>query len=264
MRRRLPIIVFAIAALTLLFSGRTQAQQSANNSPKGNESAIKPCIVVFGAVRSPARIAVRRRIRLVELLAIAGGVTERAGGTIQLTHTDAGCFQGEAKERVTTSAGPDSARIVGLNLADLLRGDEKANPYIDAGDVVIVTGLDPVYIAGNVVNPQAIYPKSPVTLLQAIRLAGGVTTKMKIDKVVIYRFRPNHDRAERISLDPNEIRNHRSQDPILEPYDIVDVGGSGQLVPGNRYRYPIFDSRPLIPLRYRFHQSMRNAQSVQA
>src|SRR6266850_4445648 len=44
--------------------------------------------VVFGAVRSAARIQMNRRVRLHELLASAGGITLGASGTIQIIHTE--------------------------------------------------------------------------------------------------------------------------------------------------------------------------------
>src|SRR6185436_9965885 len=43
---------------------------------------------VFGAVRQPTRIEMKRRVRLNELMAVSGGFTERAAGTIQILHTE--------------------------------------------------------------------------------------------------------------------------------------------------------------------------------
>lgn len=249
MRKRLSLVVLVIAGIGLSVTASIRAQQTATNNSQADDANAKPCVAVYGAVRSPARIEIRRRVRLTEILAIAGGVTERAGGTVQLVHSGMECFQVGAKEQATKSAPNDSFKIVVLSLADLPRGDEKANPYIEAGDVVIVTESDPIYVTGNVISPQAIYPKDPVTLTRAIAMAGGAVTRPKTDKAVIYRRRPNEDWAEHITVDLREIRKHRSHDPILQPYDIVDVGGVRHLVPMNRY--PTFDSRPLIPRGYR-------------
>ncbi len=43
---------------------------------------------MFGAVRSPQRVQMQRKARLLELLAFSGGVTEQAGGDIQIFHTE--------------------------------------------------------------------------------------------------------------------------------------------------------------------------------
>jgi protein involved in polysaccharide export with SLBB domain len=247
MRKRLSLIGFVIA-VGLSVTVSIRAQQPANNSSQAGNSNAKPCIVIYGAVRSPARFELRRRVRLAELLARSGGVTERVGKTIQIIHSGSDCYRG-SEGQTTNSPTPDSAKFAVLNLADFVRGDEKANPYIEAGDVVIVTESDPIYVTGSVVNPRPIFSKGPLTLLQAIKLAGGLRADAKKGKVLIYRRRPNGDLAEEIALDRNEIGTHRTRDFILQPGDTVVVGGVGEFLPTNRY--PTFDSRPLIPRGYK-------------
>src|SRR4026208_1141519 len=43
---------------------------------------------VFGAVRQASRVEMKRKVRLNELMAVSGGFTERASGTIQILHTE--------------------------------------------------------------------------------------------------------------------------------------------------------------------------------
>src|SRR5712692_10685411 len=47
----------------------------------------RPPATVIGAVHSPMLVTMMRRVRLHELLARTGGVTERASGTVQVIHT---------------------------------------------------------------------------------------------------------------------------------------------------------------------------------
>ena len=256
MKSRLPLIMLVIAGIGLSNAASIRAQQNATNKSQADDSSAKPCIVVYGAVRSPARFELRRPVRLAEALTMSGGVTERAGETVQLIHSRMECFQVGAGEKVlgtahgTKSESNDSFRIVVVNLADLIRGDEKANPYLEAGDIVIVTELDPIYVTGSVVNPRPIYSREPLTFRQAIKIAGGLRSDAKKGKVLIYRRRPNGDLAEEIALDLNDIVRHRTKDFILQPGDTVVVGGVGvdPFLPMNRY--PTFDSRPLIPRGY--------------
>ncbi len=243
MKKRLSLIGFVIA-FGLSVTVSIQAQQPANNSSQAGNSNAKPCIVIYGAVRSPARFELRRRVRLAELLALSGGVTERAGQTIQIIHSGSECYRG-AEKQATKSLTSDSEKFVVLNLADFVRRDEKANPYIEPGDVVIVTELDPIYVTGSVVHPRPIYSREPLTFRQAMKIAGGLRSDAKKGKVLIYRRRPNGDLAEEIALDLNDIVRPRTKDFILQPGDTVVVGGVSQLLPMNRY--PTFDSRPLIP-----------------
>lgn len=52
------------------------------------ERRSRPPAVIFGAVRAPTRVQMMRRVRLHELLALAGGITGGASGTIQIMHTE--------------------------------------------------------------------------------------------------------------------------------------------------------------------------------
>jgi protein involved in polysaccharide export with SLBB domain len=52
------------------------------------ERRSRPPAVIFGAVRAPTRVQMLRRVRLHELLALAGGITGGASGTIQIMHTE--------------------------------------------------------------------------------------------------------------------------------------------------------------------------------
>src|SRR5712691_9133004 len=49
----------------------------------------RPPATVIGAVHSPMLVTMMRRVRLHELLARAGGFTERFSGTVQIVHTQA-------------------------------------------------------------------------------------------------------------------------------------------------------------------------------
>src|SRR5438105_794295 len=52
------------------------------------ERRSRPPAAVFGAVRTPARVQMNRRLRLHELLVTAGGVTQSASGTIEVVQTE--------------------------------------------------------------------------------------------------------------------------------------------------------------------------------
>src|SRR5436853_682237 len=52
------------------------------------ERRSRPPAAVFGAVRTPARVQMNRRLRLPQLLVTAGGITQGASGTIQVVHTE--------------------------------------------------------------------------------------------------------------------------------------------------------------------------------
>jgi protein involved in polysaccharide export with SLBB domain len=232
MRKKLTLTIIVIGLLT----AGVRAQQPAPNTSPATDPHLKRCVVVFGAVRTPARLEPRRRVRLAEVIAMAEGPTDRASGTVQVIHTGTQC----AQPGITVAKERDPARKSDTYvLSELLRREERANPYVDDGDVVIVTQIETVLVAGSVVTPREIYLKEPVTLMQAITLAGGALKSSQAPRVIIYRQRNS------IEVNLEAIRKHRAEDPILQPNDIVVVGFYRDPVPLERYH--IFDPRPLIP-----------------
>src|SRR5438105_12087531 len=86
-------------------------------------------VAIIGAVNEPARYQMQRRLRLLELLTFAKGQTEKAGQTVNIVRSPRAelCESGEEKPI-------DAGGLISLRLADTLRGDEAANPYVRAGD----------------------------------------------------------------------------------------------------------------------------------
>src|SRR5437879_242292 len=152
------------------------------------ERRSRPPAAVFGAVRTPARVQMNRRLRLHELLVTAGGVTQSASGTIQVVHTEPEmCPEpGEAVEKVafSTSAGASNTATANKSTSDIGRletypinsvksGEGKDDPFIRPGDIVIVTEGEPIFVTGAVVSPHEIVMKDQLTLGRAIAMAGG-------------------------------------------------------------------------------------------
>ncbi|MFN2411943.1 MAG: polysaccharide biosynthesis/export family protein, partial [Pyrinomonadaceae bacterium] len=112
------------------------------------ERNSRPKVTVFGEVRTPSQIDLKRRATLIEVLSAAGGVTEDAGGTLQVFRTQAPiCSDGGADADWKSIAGeaPDvPSRIYSLN--NLRAGHDASNPEVFPGDVVVVQKATPVYI----------------------------------------------------------------------------------------------------------------------
>src|SRR5215204_2996880 len=94
---------------------------------------------VFGAVRQPTRVEMKRKVRLNELVAVSGGFTERSSGTIQILHTEPlMCPEpGEESEAAPIDGMKIPLQIV--KIAELRSGKPDANPVIRPGDYVLVT-----------------------------------------------------------------------------------------------------------------------------
>ncbi len=153
---------------------------------------------VFGAVRQATRVEMKRKVRLNELMAVSGGFTEKAAGTIQILHTEPLMCPEPGEE---AEAGPiDGTRIPLqiVRISDLRAGKSEANPVIRPGDYVLVTEAEPVYITGAVLSPGGLYLRDQLTLSRALAMVGGARKEAKLNEVKIYRQVPGATNSEPI------------------------------------------------------------------
>lgn len=182
---------------------------------------------VFGAVRQPTRVEMKRRVRLNELMAVSGGFTERASGTIQILHTEP-LMCPEAGEEAE-AAPIDGTRIPLqiVKIQDLRSGKIEANPIIRPGDYVLVTEAEPVYITGSVMSPGGIYLRDQLMLSRALAMVGGAKKEAKLNEVRIYRQIAGSANQELITVDVAAIRKNQKPDVLLQAYDVIEVPEAG-------------------------------------
>jgi polysaccharide export outer membrane protein len=179
-------------------------------------------VAVIGAVDKPGRFQLTRRVRLLELLAYAGGPTDKAGGQIVVAHTP-GVSICEAPGAKNSNAGAASEGFISYALKETLRGEEQANPWIESGDMVSITEADQAYIVGNVFKPQAVPLKEQITVSQAIAMSGGTLPATKSNRVRVLRQIPGTTNRMEIMVDLGAIKQQKAEDIALKANDIVDV-----------------------------------------
>ena len=174
-------------------------------------------VAVIGAVNDQSRFKLQRRVRLLELLTYAKGPSTRAGQTINIVHSSSSL---PCKERDEN----DSASVFSsYKLSDVLQGDPKSNPYLEAGDIVTVPDADQVYVVGNVFMPLTISLREPITLTRAIAMAGGLKQDTRKDKIRVLRQEPGTSVRKEFTVDLYAIEKKSSEDLALLPNDIIDV-----------------------------------------
>lgn len=182
-------------------------------------------VAVIGAVNSPGRFQLQRQYRLVELLSLVNGPAVTAGDTVEVLR-----YGNIAYCDGSSLIQPKEAReeLMSIELADAFKGSDAANPIILAGDIVRVSSADQVnaYIQGLVKNSSPISLKDPVTLTQAIAMAGGVVPGAQLDKVVIRRPIPDSINRKDMLVNVKEINQGKRDDVLLQPNDIVEVPGA--------------------------------------
>jgi polysaccharide export outer membrane protein len=183
-------------------------------------------VAVQGAVRSPSRFQLQRRVRLLELLTFVNGPTDSAGRTIQIVHAGP-VSRCEPNGMDDVTKRTDWNQVDYYKLAETLRGDPNANPYVEPGDIVSIAVADQVYVIGNVIRPTSIALTGPMTVARAIAMAGGPALDTKKSEIKIIRQTPGSTEKKEIVVDLDAINKHKAEDVVLLANDIVDVPASG-------------------------------------
>jgi polysaccharide export outer membrane protein len=174
-------------------------------------------VAIIGAVNEQSRFELQRRVRLLELLTYAKGPSAKAGQTINIVHSTVASPCKQTDETDTAAA------FMSYKLSDVLAGDPKSNPYLEAGDIVTLPEADQVYVVGNVFMPLTISLKEPITLTRAIAMAGGLKQDTSKEKIRVLRQEPGTTTRKEIIVDLSAIEKKRSEDLALAPNDIIDV-----------------------------------------
>lgn len=173
---------------------------------------------IIGAVEKPGYYYISRPIRLLELLAHAGGQTDKAGSRMLVARggSTSNCKLNEG------SLSSDDLTLLDFRLKDVL--EMKSNLVMRPGDVVSVLEADYVYVYGNVNKQGQITMKEPLTLTQAIASAEGLKPATEKDNIRIIRQKPGSLEREEFVFDIREIDKRKVADPYLQPNDVVAVG----------------------------------------
>lgn len=182
---------------------------------------------VFGAVRQATRVEMKRKVRLNELMAVSGGFTERAAGTIQILHTEPLMCPEPGEEAEAAPLDGANLPFKVVKIADLRSGKTEANPVIRPGDYVLVTEAEPVYITGAVTTPGGIYLRDQLMLSRALAMVGGARKEAKLNDVVVYRSIPGSAKQQTFHVDVTAIKKNEKPDFLLQPYDVIEVTEAG-------------------------------------
>jgi polysaccharide biosynthesis/export protein len=182
---------------------------------------------VFGAVRQATRVEMKRKVRLNELMAVSGGFTERASGTIQILHTEPLMCPEPGEESEAAPIDGTKIPLQIIKIAELRSGKAEANPVIRPGDYVLVTEAEPVYITGAVLSPGGVYLRDQLMLSRALAMVGGARKEAKLNDVKIYRQVPGSANQEVIHVDVTAIKKNEKPDFVLQAYDVIEVTEAG-------------------------------------
>jgi polysaccharide biosynthesis/export protein len=181
-------------------------------------------VSMIGAVSSPGRFQIQRPTRLLELLTLVNGPTATAGPTIEIIRIANRPYCREGK-LVPRSEEPEEVLV--FPLAETLKGIDSANPFLRGGDMIRVVEAEQTnaYLGGSVKTSMTIPLKEPVTLTQAIAMAGGLASGAASEKVLIRRQIPNSINRSDMIVSLKAINQGKQDDILLQPNDIIEVPG---------------------------------------
>ena len=170
---------------------------------------------VLGEVAKPGVYPVLGQQRLFGLISAAGGLTEKAGRSITVTHRNQ----------------PDKPLTVPLarNLTDNPESDIQVFP----GDTVMVRRAGIVYVVGDVGRPSGfLMDTEDLTVLKAMALAGGANRTAKLSGTRIIRKGSNGLTETRVQL--KKMLEAKAPDVPMQADDILFVPSSSRKVLAGR------------------------------
>lgn len=211
-------------------------------------------VSMLGAVAQPGVYQIRGRKSLVEMLAMAGGLSNDAGSRVivmraqsqflapapgeidPLPESSAAALPNTARDTEWDAPNPGEGNFAGLPqdsslvipLKELLESnDPRHNIPIYPGDVIKVTRAPIVYVVGEVNKPGGFVLRSneQISVLQALALAEGLTSTASKGNSVVIRTGADGRRSE-IPVDLGRILKRQDSDVYLRPNDIVFVPNS--------------------------------------
>lgn len=237
----------AVAGLTTLEAESTLVKrysQDLINNPQISVSVIdfrSQPISIIGAVKQPGVYQLQGTRRLVDVLAMAGGLTEEVGDLISIRRRADGEEQSVAEARLRASVLlSDDDQLAPGGLADhatdgeirisvraLLReGRADSNPVIEPHDVIRVARAGVVYVLGGVVRPGGfpIKDQEPISVLRAVSLAEGLDKESAPQRARVIREVAGIKTEIPIQID--QILKGRKQDVQLRPEDVLYIPSS--------------------------------------
>lgn len=118
-------------------------------------------VSVLGQVNRPGRYPVEGKRKVLDLLALAGGISPEGGDVVDLVRTRDGKTTRET-----------------IDVVDMVRKGELNRDYeVSAGDVIFVQRAPRAYVMGEVQRPGAFRVERGMTVQQAVSAGGGLTAR---------------------------------------------------------------------------------------
>lgn len=186
-------------------------------------------ITVIGAVKAPGRLPLKRSMRVLDVVALSGGLLEESGRFVHLIRYSQ--KPDETNNGTVVPAAPVAPEsqeidVQTINVDEIIAGNSSNNILLKPGDIVSVPKADVVYVAGNVRKSGAVTVRNPTTVRQAIALSNGFADGAKYNDMRLYRTIPGKIEREEIKISWKDIQNGKQKDLFLQANDVLYVPNS--------------------------------------
>ena len=168
---------------------------------------------VIGAVQKPGVFELTGPKSVIELLAMAGGVSEKAGSQVHI-------YRQRGKEREThvidLTVLANSVGLINANNASMI------NMQVEPGDMINVPEAGMFFVDGAVHKPGSYALGRRYSLSQALATAGGVNVELYSNEISILRRRAPGD-MQTIALNLDDVMSGSVADPQIQPDDVIVV-----------------------------------------
>lgn len=199
-----------------------QALRKYLRQPEVNVSVVEfnsRMITVIGAVRSPGRLPLRRAMRLLDVIAMSGGLVEDSSRFVNIIRY---VRSPAAQPPAGDDASPD-VDIISVNIDEIITGNTQNNLLLQPGDIISIPRADVIYLAGNVRRPGPLTTRNPVTVTQAIAMANGFADGAKRNDMRLYRTVPGKLEREEIKISLAAIQSGKQKDLFLQANDVLYI-----------------------------------------
>jgi polysaccharide export outer membrane protein len=193
---------------------------------------------IQGSVRSPGVFQIEGRPSMLELITLAGGLSDKHGANAYIIRRLKTPEQKEPEPNVekATAAKVASAEqeppeeaakyeLKSANINGLLKGRFDQDILLEPGDIINIPPSDVFFVAGEVNAPGSFALTEGTTLRQAISLAQGTNYKAALSRAVVYRENASGKREE-VHVDIGAVMNGKKDDVLIMANDIIMVPNS--------------------------------------
>ena len=181
------------------------------------EERFSQRVTVVGQVKSPGTYDYLSKQRLIDVLALVGGLNDNAGRTVQIRRI---------------GSGPDKNGMFFVDLDKLInKGKTELNIEINGGDVIYVPEAGFFFVDGAVRRPGSYRIKQKMVMREALMAGGGLAPYANKDSVILIRQEENGER------EPTEIdlKKPEGSEMVIKDRDIIIAKDSalGKLTHGS-------------------------------